>query len=359
MEYKPDWGSTRKNLIQWWNRQGLAIYLMVKREVPRFTIDFPEPSGNLELDWIDPEYRLSLSEYEMAWHDYHMEAFPYFDTQIGPGSLGIILGSQPLFVEDTVWYQPVIDDPEKYPRIEFKPENNHIWEQHISVIQEGLEKNKGRYLVGIPDLIENLDTLAALRGDQALLVDLIERQEWVMKKLSEINQAYFKVFGYLFNLVKDPWNGNAFSAFKIWGPGKTAKIQCDISATLSPRMFKNFVFPFLAEQCQWLDYSLYHLDGTNCLQHLPILLDIPHLNAIEWTPQAGKPGGGSKDWYGLYKQIKAGGKSVQAVGVEPEEVIPLLDSVGPDGLYILLNRALQQSELEPFLKAVNPYRKSS
>ena len=359
MEYKLDWDHARENLIRWWNHSGLSIYLMVEREIPRFEIHKPKSTGSLKLDWIDPEYRLALSEYEMSWHDYYLEAFPYFDTQIGPGSLGIILGSKPLFVEDTVWYQPIIVDPDLFTHITFEPRNNLIWQQHLSVIQTGLDKAKERYLVGIPDLIENMDTLAALRGDQALLLDLTERQDWVFERLQEINIAYFNVFEEIYNLVKDSCGGNAFSAFKVWGPGKTAKIQCDISATLSPRMFRKFVFPFMVEQCNWLDYSLYHLDGTNCLQHLPILLEIPKLNAIEWTPQTGKPGGGSPEWFELYKQIKAGGKSIQAVGVEPDEVIPLLDSVGPAGLYILLSRALKLTELDPFLKAIEPYRENS
>ena len=208
------------------------------------------------------------------------------------------------------------------------------------------------------DLIENLDTLAALRGDQNLLMDLIERPTWVMDRLVEIIQAYFKVFDLFFGRVKDRWGGNAFSAFKIWGPGKTAKLQCDISANLSPRMFRRFVLPGLQEQCEWLDYSLYHLDGTNCMQHIDALLEIESLNAIEWTPQSGRPGGGSPEWFDLYKKIKAGGKSIQAVGVEPEEVLPLLDAIGPDGVYILPSRAFTQAEAEGILTKLEPFRKN-
>ena len=355
MEYKPDWNEAQKKLINWWKGEGLAIYLLEKRAEPRFPISKPAPTGDLELDWIDPNYRLTLSEYEISWHNYLLEAFPYFDTQIGPGSLGIILGSKPLFVEETVWYNPIIEDPDNYGPIQFVAENNKVWTQHLAVIENGLLNSRGRYLVGVPDLIENLDTLAALRGDQSVLLDLIERPDWVMDKLAEINKAFFTVFDLIYDKVKDQWGGNAFSAFKVWGPGKTAKLQCDISATLSPRMFKKFVFPYLDEQCSWLDYSLYHLDGTNCLQHLPVLLEISDLNAIEWTPQAGKPGGGSPEWYELYRQIKDGGKSVQAVGVDPEEVKPLIDDVGPKGLYILLSRALHPSETERFIKELEPY----
>jgi hypothetical protein len=48
-----------------------------------------------------------------------------------------------------------------------------------------------------------------------------------------------------------------------------------------------------------------------------------------------RPWGGSPHWYDLYKRIKRAGKSVQAIGVEEHEVIPLIDAVGPEGLYVM------------------------
>jgi hypothetical protein len=71
------------------------------------------------------------------------------------------------------------------------------------------------------------------------------------------------------------------------------------------------------------------------MQHLPALLSIDSLDAIEWTPQAGLEGGGSPQWYDLYRKIKRAGKCVQAMGVSVDEVIPLIDAVGPEALYIM------------------------
>ena len=66
-----------------------------------------------------------------------------------------------------------------------------------------------------------------------------------------------------------------------------------------------------------------------------VLLEIEELDAIEWTPQAGIEGGGHPRWYDLYRRIKAAGKSVQAIGVKLDEIEPLIEAVGPEGLYIL------------------------
>jgi hypothetical protein len=350
----PGWSQARKNLERWWNNEGLAVYLWSWKN------DFrpPEfPPVDLETFWLDPVYRGNRSEKMMHGLTYFAEGFPVFDSNIGPGSLGLFLGAGGHLAETTVWYTPSIADPETCPPLIFDPTGNPWWQHHVNLIDEGIRRQDGDFLVGMPDLIENLDTLAALRGDQVLLIDLIERPSWVRERLAEINQAFFTVFDILYEKMKDAWNGNAFCAFKIWGPGKTAKIQCDFSAMISARMFRSLAQPYFIEQCKFLDYSLYHLDGTTALQHVDALLEIPNLNAIEWTPQAGKPGGGAPEWYDLYRRIKAGGKGVQVLVDSVGEVIPLLDAIGPKGTFILMTKSATQKEAEMLMKQLEPYYK--
>jgi len=353
--WKKDWPLTQENLLKWWNGEGLALCLTAHRSQPLINSDRPVEPSDWEKWWTDPIYRSEMAEYDMARTSFLAEAFPYFDTQIGPGSLGTFIGSEPNFVTDTVWYTPSIIDPDCCESIGFYPDQNPWWQAHLSVIKAGLSRCRDNYLVGMPDLIENIDTLAQLRGPEPLLYDLVERPDWVHERLIELNQIYFDAFDRIYDLIKDGSGGNAFAAFKIWGPGKTAKIQCDFSAMISPAMYAQFVFPYLEEQCEWLDFSLYHLDGTNALQHVDHLLSIQALNAIEWTPQAGKPNGGSPEWYDLYRRIKEGGKSIQVIGVTPNEVIPLLDAVGPKGTMILMDQIMPEMEAEQLLKCVEPY----
>jgi hypothetical protein len=123
----------------------------------------------------------------------------------------------------------------------------------------------------------------------------------------------------------------------------------------SPAMFKHFVVPALAEQCAWLDHSMFHLDGHQCIPHLDLLLDMEPLDAIEWTPDPQVPPGGSPEWYPMYRKILEAGKSVQAINVKPEEVLPLLDAVGGKGMYIMTSFS-SEAEAEALVKAVEPYR---
>lgn len=332
----------------------LSFYDAIRSD-PISSIPEPESPSTIEARWIDPVYRCDKAEFEMANRHYPAESIPYFDTEIGPGSLGMFLGAQPSFSESTVWYSPFIDQPDSGDNLIFNPQDNRWWDVHMALIDEGLKQAKGRYLVGVPDLVENLDTLAALRGEADLLYDLYDRPGWVHARLEEISEFWLQAFDLIYEKVRDEDDGNVFSAFRIWGPGKTAKLQCDFSVMISAEMFHEFVVPHLETQCRHLDYPMYHLDGTNALQHLDALLGINELKAIEWTPQAGKPQGGSPEWYDLYRRIKDAGKSVQAISVNVDEVVPLLDAIGPEGTFILIFDPVNEAELEKLLKEIEPY----
>jgi hypothetical protein len=361
MKWKPDWPEAKQHLIQWWDRKGLVLCLFAPRSEPAEDISAPPSREGLseEVRWTDPKLRCDWAIYDMSRTDFLADAFPLLSTQIGPGSLGTFLGSRPHFAPSTVWYEPCIIDPDSHGPIRFNPRGSRWFDVHMALVDEAVRCNQGRYLIGMPDLIENVDTLAALRDTQTLMLDFIERPAWVHKALGEINEAFFAAFDCIYPKVRSE-GGNAFGAFHIWGPGKTAKVQCDASCMLSPAMFKEFVVPYLSAQCDWLDYSMYHLDGEDAMQHLDALLAIESLDAIEWTPVGtsgakGRPPGGSPVWYDLYRRIKRAGKSVQAVGVRCEEVVPLLDAVGPEGMFIMVS-APDQLTARKLLQATRQYR---
>jgi 5-methyltetrahydrofolate--homocysteine methyltransferase len=71
------------------------------------------------------------------------------------------------------------------------------------------------------------------------------------------------------------------------------------------------------------------------------VLEVKDLNAVQWTPGAGKPDGGSEDWYPVYDMVKKGDKSLW-VSIEDgsfddwvEKADKLVKRYGSDGLYIL------------------------
>lgn len=170
-------------------------------------------------------------------------------------------------------------------------------------------------------------------------------------RIREITDAFFLAYDRFYEVTKAPDGSSVFCAFCLWGPGKVAKVQCDAAAMISPDQFRRFVSPELDRQCQSLDRSMYHLDGTQAVPCLDAVMEIDSIDAVEWTPQAGIPGGGSSRWYDLYRRILTGGKSVQAVGVEYHEVLPFLDAVGHEGMYVMTS-APTEKEARELVRAV-------
>ncbi len=105
----------------------------------------------------------------------------------------------------------------------------------------------------------------------------------------------------------------------------------DELALISPQMFREFFLDDIVAQVNWLDHSLFHLDGPDCIRHLDILLEIPKLNGIQWVPGARYKS--MLEWVPLLRKIQQAGKLVQ-IGVQANEVEPLLRELSPKGLML-------------------------
>ena len=66
-------------------------------------------------------------------------------------------------------------------------------------------------------------------------------------------------------------------------------------------------------------------------------------------------GGGDPRWYDVYRRILAAGKSVQAIGVTVPQLKPLLDAVGPKGMYVMM-WPRTMAEAEQALAIASAYR---
>jgi hypothetical protein len=348
--WKDDWDNARAAMVDWWAGKGLALHVTAPKDEPWEDCPAPDSPPDYATHWLNVEHRVKRELHRMSHTFYGGVAAPMFNADIGPGTLGMFLGGKPILDEDTVWTEPIITDPDIAPPIRFTPDTES-WRVYNAIIGAAIEHAPGRYLVGYPDIIENIDTLSQLRGGQPLVWDIIERPDWVKKSLSEINSAYFEVMEILHPKFADAWGGSCTTCFDIWGPGRTLKVECDFCVMISPKMFREFVTPPMEELVSTLDNVMFHVDGPEALPNLGNILAMESVKAVEFTPRYGQPWGGDPMWYDLYRRIKDGGKSVQAVFVEPHEVIPLIDAVGADGMFIM-TKAPTEAEAHKLLREV-------
>jgi len=317
---------------------------------PHADVPMPQAPKDLNQKWFDPEWRTEYLDWYVAHSCLKADMLPVANTQLGPGSLAAILGGVFEGGEDTIWIHP---DPDFNDEIKFNSEHPN-WLLHKNLLKACKKKANGNYFVGMPDLMEGMDVLAALKGTDKVLLDTVMQPEVLERQMQQINDIYFKVFDELYDIIREG-DEMAFCYFSSWAPGKMSKLQSDISTMISVDDYRRFVQPFIREQCQKIDYTLYHLDGVGAMHHLPALLEIEELNAIQWTPGVGEPQGGSPKWYDLYKKILAGGKSIMACWVTLDELRPLLDNIGGDGVHVEMDFH-NEGEVEKALRIVEEYQ---
>lgn len=351
--WKTNLEESKKRYIDWWNNKGLVISMwehLEKEGAPHQKIEAPEPAKNLQQKWFDPKWRAQSLNYQLSLSSFKADILPVANTHLGPGSLAACLGAELDGGEDTIW----IKENAAFDGNIQLLENNKWWQLHLNLVQECKTLSKGNYFVGCPDLIEGLDTLASLKGTDNVLMDMMMQPDVLEEQLQKVNDIYFEVFNRIYDIIREG-DEMTFCYFSLWAPGKVAKLQSDISLMISEEDYRRFAQPYLREQAQEIDYTLYHLDGVDAMRHVDAILEIEELNAVQWTPGVGEPQGGDPRWFPLYKKILAGGKSIMANWVTLDELEPLLDNVGNQGLHINIDFK-SEKDIDAALKIAERFR---
>ena len=331
--YKLDWDKTKEKFRNYWNHKNTGRPLMCviarRPEVEQFSDGTPVEGGYLdqicqgkyynmpeELKWKDMEDKYQNARrivdryrYFCETHAFLGESFPNLNIDFGPGSLAAYLGSDIGFKEDTVWFKKCLDSWDGVPKLQFDPENKWF-KKHLQLAKDCRELAGKDFYVDMPDLMENIDVLASLRGAQDVLMDLLDEPEKVGERIKEVTDCYYDYYNRFYDVIKDEEGGNAYTVFQIWGPGRTVKLQCDFSAMMAPDDFRTYIQPSLKAQSEKADHVLYHLDGPAAIKHMDALMEIDGIDALQWTSGDAGPDGTLPDWDVIYDKAIAAGKSI-------------------------------------------------
>jgi len=341
--YIDNWKAVKDRFEQWWNQEPLKKPLMriIAPGRQGTTVSMKKPQTPREF-FTDPAYVMNDYRNYCETHFFLADAFPKLRrVSFGAGTMAVYLGSEPDFSWDTAWFNPIFTDPEQFRTIHYD-ENNPWWLLHQKMMKEAVRLSKGDFFIPILDIVENVDILASLRGPQNLCFDMIDEPELVKEGVKIIDDLYFKYYDRCYEILKDEDNSSAYQGSYILGYGRVAQLQCDHSAMISEQMYRDFVQPSLVKQCRNLDHAMYHLDGPDAVKHLPALMEIKELDAVQWIPGAGRPEAGSEAWQTVHEQVRGAGKSLQIHinGGGPSDwaavIQRLVKRYGATGFYFML-----------------------
>ncbi len=264
--WKDDIKQTKQRYIDWWGGKGIILNMwehLEKDGDPHAIIQRPTEAIDRNQFWFDPEWRADYLDYQMSRSSFKADIMPIANTHLGPGSLAAMLGAELEGGDDTIWIKHCEGREPKFTL----DRNDPYYKLHIDLLRACKKRSKGNYFVGCPDLMEGLDVIASLKGTDTTLMETMLQPDELKQQLQAINDIYFEVFDEIYDIIQEDGE-MAFCYFSIWAPGKVTKLQSDISIMVSEEDFRTFAQPYLREQAQKIDYTLYHLDGVGAQRHV-------------------------------------------------------------------------------------------
>jgi hypothetical protein len=310
----------------------------------------PHPWDNLpaeERDWL-PEVAAFGTDW---WLSHATEKYMGESMPRAGGGVASCLGLPAVmagatyhynFTTGTAWIDPI---PDLYsrPLPKFDPAQTRT-AQYRACIQAILDNVKGRAFVNPPIVLDPLTTLSLLRTPEQLCYDLLDRPDDVHRWTDALTELTIDLYEWIYQLLLQSGHGESGAFFTLMTEGRMIAVQCDFAVMLSPAQFEEFVMPYLRKTTEYLDFSMYHLDGVCQMRFLDQLRSLPKLSGIQWNPQP--QDGHPLQWIDAFREIRKR-KLVLAVGAETvDEQVELARALGPDGLTLFLPQfdTVQQAE---------------
>ena len=188
----------------------------------------------------------------------------------------------------------------------------------------------------------------ALRGAEEACLDCIDCPEQVLLRVDQVFEVYREVYNRLLAIIHERQQG-ATCWMGIWHPEKAwYPVSSDFCCMVNREMFEALIVPGLERELDFLEGSMYHLDGPGALQHLDRILSFPKLNGVQWVRGAGAPP--TRTWLDVLLRIQAAGKNVQ-VDCEEEDLEPLCQALAPEGVHLVI-QAKDPSHAEALVEKV-------
>ncbi len=334
MLYKPDWEAAQDRYRAWWAGEVLdrcAIAVTAPRADAPDQPPPPLPATPLAR-WTDLDYAAAWNEHLMRRTFYGGEAFPLWSVGY-PGHTAIpaFLGCPTRLDFHTGWWDPIVTGENVGPVLQLRIDPGGEWWQFtLRALERAVQESAGRCLPSIGAFGGCGDTLAALRGTDRLLYDVLDRPDEVVACERYLMQMWCEVYDHFYGIVRGVSGGSA-CWFGVWSPGKTYAAQNDFSYMISPRTFRELFLPVIEQQTQFLDHTVYHVDGVAAFAHVPALCELPRLQALQILPGAGKPS--PLHYLDALRYVQRAGKGLHLT-LAVEEIEPALKALSPRGLFI-------------------------
>lgn len=270
----------------------------------------PAEPADEEKMWTDVDYYVAAAEDQISRTYYAGDALPVCHPWLGPDQVAAWLGAEMTILpkEFTSWIKPFVDDWRDFPDLKINPENRW-WKLYLRLLERCSEVGRDKWITAFPDLHTGIDGLGAIRGPEHLMTDMLTDPRLVHRAMQQMTELWKYIVDTVSAVTIPTGQGSS-----NWTMGYSDKRclcvgQNDFSCLISPDMFREFCLEDNVACCDYVDHTIYHLDGPDGARHLPTILELENLTCVQWIQGAGNPY--PSQWVDMLKKIQDAGKSIQ------------------------------------------------
>lgn len=334
LAFKEDWEETKQRFVQWWNHEyfgrcALAVTAPLNNppDVPAPCLPRTPEERWCDLDWISRSMAHHLSRTFFGG-----EALPVWNAgYAGVSAIPALLGCPTELDMYTGWWQPILTESHRLDVRSLRLDEAHDrFRFTMKMLCRAVQESRGKSIPSIGAFGGCGDTLAALRGTGQLLLDCLERPKEVRDAEEYLMHMWCDFYTRCYEIIYEAAEGST-CWFTLWSPGKFYAAQNDFSFNIGEDMFREIFLPVIRRQTEFLDHTVYHVDGVNAFRHVGTLCELPRLQAIQILPGAGKPS--PLHYMDVLKKVQASGKNLH-ISIAPDEVEEALRQLSARGLFI-------------------------
>jgi hypothetical protein len=254
--------------------------------LPLLEPDKPISPAMLKVSEFIPDYERMFQETEELAQDGFWTGEPF----TGIPWMEAILGCPIRSGLESFTSRPWLSSPaEALEQLRFDTENPWL-AKYLEFTTALVKQSRGRYPVGMPIMRGPSDMLGALLGQQEMVLALMDAGPRVMHRLIErVTRAFLAVIEAQRRLTPAFYGGCSPGFYHIWAPGPAIWFQDDLSAILSPKLYRQFFLDSARMILAGYQHTAVHLHPASFFI-LDELLTLDNLKAVEVNKDVGGPG---------------------------------------------------------------------
>lgn len=322
-----------------WNRKDQAYPIAAFRIVPDFffsrhykgATQLLVPGKRISPDMLDvdsflPDYERMFAMSEAIAQDAFWVAEPF----VGIPWMEAILGCEVYAGEESFVSKPWMTSLDEIGGICLDPKNPWLL-KYLEFIRKLVACSAGRFPVGMPIMRGPSDLVGAIMGQTEMVFALSDEPERMKEFFNLVTEAFIGVITAQEALIPPFHGGSALGFYHVYCPGNSIWYQEDLSAIMSPALYREFLAEPERRICSGRDYTAIHLHPASFFM-LDELLAKDDLKAIEVNKDVGGPT--IEEMLPFFRKIQKTKSLIIWGDLNEKDLRMIKKELSPDGLFL-------------------------